>query len=380
MRSRLLSRAVVVALLVEFVDELVDGTRNASLPLIRRGLALSYPQVGLLLSLPIVLGSLMELPLGVLAGYGARRHRTIRAGGALFVVALALVAGAPSFVPLLVAMVVFFPASGAFVGLTQAELIDGAGGRHERLMAAWTVAGSVGALAGPALLVAVGGWRPAFAVTAVIAAGALVLTPRPPAGTRDDPAPRDGTGLGRALRDRHVLRRLAVLPIADLLLDVLTVFVALYVVDVVHAGVAMAALAVAVRTAAGLAGEVVLVPLVERVPGRRVVVAGLVLAAVAYPAFLLAPGLGPKLALLAVLSVATAPLYPVLQADLYRSLPDDSAVVVTLSSGAALAGGAGPLLLGVVAARAGLPAAMAMIAAVPVILLAVFATERQQPR
>jgi predicted MFS family arabinose efflux permease len=142
----------------------------------------------------------------------------------------------------------------------------------------------------------------------------------------------------------------------------------------------MAALAVAVRTAAGLAGEVVLVPLVERVPGRRVVVAGLVLAAVAYPAFLLAPGLGPKLALLAVLSVATAPLYPVLQADLYRSLPDDSAVVVTLSSGAALAGGAGPLLLGVVAARAGLPAAMAMIAAVPVILLAVFATERQQPR
>ena len=58
----------------------------------------------------------------------------------------------------------------------------------------------------------------------------------------------------------------------------------------------------------------------------------------------------PKLVILAVLSAATAPWYPLLQARLYGSLPGRSSVAVTLSSAAGLAGGLGPLAVGLIAA------------------------------
>jgi len=50
------------------VDEFVDGAKGAALPLIRHDLGLSYDQVGLLASVPLLVGGFLELPLGVLAG------------------------------------------------------------------------------------------------------------------------------------------------------------------------------------------------------------------------------------------------------------------------------------------------------------------------
>jgi FSR family fosmidomycin resistance protein-like MFS transporter len=50
---------------------------------------------------------------------------------------------------------------------------------------------------------------------------------------------------------------------------------------------------------------------------------------VAYPGFLLVPGLAPKLLLLGCVSIVTAPWYPVLQAQLYGSLPGRSGIVVS---------------------------------------------------
>jgi len=70
---------LAAALAVELVDELVDGTKSAALPLIRQSLDLSYGQIGLLASVPLLLGGLLELPLGVLAGHGRRRRRAVRA-------------------------------------------------------------------------------------------------------------------------------------------------------------------------------------------------------------------------------------------------------------------------------------------------------------
>ena len=64
-----------VALSVEFADELADGTKGAALPLIRGDLWLSYAQIGLLIGLPLLWGSLLELPLGLVAGQ-SRRHRS----------------------------------------------------------------------------------------------------------------------------------------------------------------------------------------------------------------------------------------------------------------------------------------------------------------
>ena len=111
---------MLAALGAEFADELVDGTKSAALPLIRDSLHLSYGQVGLLAAVPLIAGSLIELPVGVLAGAGRRRRRVVLAGGLVFIAALLAAAAASTFAALLAAFVLFFPASGAFVGLTEA--------------------------------------------------------------------------------------------------------------------------------------------------------------------------------------------------------------------------------------------------------------------
>lgn len=46
----------------------------------------------------------------------------------------------------------FYPASGAFVNLSQAILMDIEPGRHAQNMACWTFAGLVGIVLGPLLM------------------------------------------------------------------------------------------------------------------------------------------------------------------------------------------------------------------------------------
>ena len=142
--------------------------------------------------------------------------------------------------------------------------------------------------------------------------------------------------MGRALRQPGVARWLVLLQVSDLLLDILTGFLALYLVDVVRTTPEQAALAVAIRLGAGLAGDVVLIRVLDRVSGLSLLRASAAAAALLYPGFLLVPGFGPKLVVLAVLTMVTAPWYPVLQAQLYRSLPGESGVVVSLSSASTL--------------------------------------------
>jgi MFS transporter, FSR family, fosmidomycin resistance protein len=409
-RPALLSMSgLLVALSVEFVDELVDGTKGAALPLIRTGLGLSYGQIGLLAALPLVAGGLLELPFGLLAGDGSRRWRVVLGGGAVFTGSLVAAAAARSFIPLLFAFVIFFPASGAFVSLTQSALMDADPGRRAQHMARWTLAGSAGSVAGPLLLAAVaaagGGWRTAYLLLAGAAAaacagvarcGPLAARPPGPAQEMQGPAKRDQPvspaaeaesvtkikdaplrQAVSALRRGDVRRWLLLLEVADLLLDVLSGFLALYLVAAAHATPAQAALGVAIRLAAGLAGDVLVIRLLERFGSHSLLRAGAAAAAVLYPAFLVVPGLGPKLALLAALSMATAPWYPVIQAELYRSLPGRSGIAVSLTSAAGLAGGLGPLAVGFLAQRFGLAWAVTSLAIAPaVVLIAMPRTDR----
>jgi FSR family fosmidomycin resistance protein-like MFS transporter len=86
----------------------------------------------------------------------------------------------------------------------------------------------------------------------------------------------------------------------------------------------------------------------------------------------------PKLIVLAALSAVTAPWYPLLQARLYGSLPERSSVAVTLSSAAGLAGGLGPLAVGLVAQGFGLSWALTGLVVVPVAVLLVPAGARSR--
>jgi FSR family fosmidomycin resistance protein-like MFS transporter len=348
---------------------------------------------------PLLLGGFLELPLGVLAGDGRRRRLAILGGGILFVLSLFGVASARSFAVLLAAFIAFYPASGAFVSLTQAEIMDAWPDRQARLMARWDLAGSAGALAGPLLLTVVlaagGGWRAGFLALAAISGltwlGAYLRrapVPTAAAGAEADEAAgaeADEAAEARAwaqlswkeraretiaaLRTWRTLRWVLLTEVANLLVDVLTGFLALYLVDVAHLPPAVAALAIAIRLGAALAGDAALLVILERVGDLTVLRVSAAAAALLYPGFLLVPGLVPKLAVLAVLSAATAMWYPILQARLYGSLPGRSSVAVTLSSAAGLAGGLGPLAVGLAAQGLGLSWALTGLVFVPVAVL-----------
>jgi MFS transporter, FSR family, fosmidomycin resistance protein len=359
--------------------------------------------VGLLIALPLLLGSLLELPLGLVAGSGRRRQWLVLAGGALVAGSLAAVSAASSLALLLVALVAFFPASGAFVSLTQAALMDAAPERRQQRMAAWNLAGSAGAVGGPLLLAGVlaagGNWRSAYLLLAAAAGaalcGAALAGPARPAPAPDDNDPvmagpeqgddlhpgaagHDEGGTARpslrqaltAVRDHDVARWLALLQIGDLLLDVLTGYVGLYLVDVAHATPAQAAIGVAIRLGGGMAGDALFVVLASRVSGQVAVRASATAAVLLYPAFLLVPSLPAKLAILAVLSATTSCWYPAMQAGLYSSLPGRSGIALFWSSAAGFAGALGPLAVGLIAQQAGLPWALAGLGAAPVAVLA----------
>jgi FSR family fosmidomycin resistance protein-like MFS transporter len=204
-----------------------------------------------------------------------------------------------------------------------------------------------------------------------VAAAAVVLAVR----AAPVPAPERGSlatalgGLGRALRSKEVLRWLAALEAADLLLDVFHGFLALYFVDVAGTSPATAAAAVAVWTGAGLAGDAALLPVLRRVDGVRFLRASAVLTAAAYPAFLLCPGTGAKLGLVALLGLLNAGWYAIPKARLYDALPGSSGTAVAVGGLGGLAGSVIPVGLGAAAASFGLHATLWALLVAPAALL-----------
>jgi len=362
---------VLVLLAIELLDELVGGSRAAAWPLIRHDLHLSYAEIGLVLALPGLFGSALDPLIGV-AGDTGRRGLLMAAGGLVFALSAVLSAAAVGFWTLLVALLIGNPATGAFVSLAQATLMDREPARRERNMARWTAAGSVGYVAGPALIaggVALGlGWRGVLAglgLAAVPLALAVRSVPGLPSGGRASL----GGFLG-ALRDREVLRWLAVLEATDLLGDVFHGFLALYFVDVAGTGPVEAALAISVWTGAAFAGDLVLLPLLRRVSGRRYLRASAFAVLAVYPAFLLVPSTPAKLALLVPLGLLNAGWYAIPKAGLYSALPGRSGTAVAVAGVGGLAGALIPAALGFLAAGVGLAPTMWLLLLAPVALLA----------
>jgi FSR family fosmidomycin resistance protein-like MFS transporter len=385
--ARAVRRAAFTFLAIEFLDELVDGSRQAAWPLIRLDLGLSYTEIGLLLAVPNLVGNLVEPPLGLL---GDTRHRRaiILSGGAGFVLSLALVALSYNFAFLLLAFALFNPSSGAFVSLSQAALMDSAPARREQNMARWAFAGSLGIVAGSlavnATIAAGASWRVWFGVLAVVsvllvltvrrfifdapdatAAAAVVMAPRP------EPVSIKQGALDalRALRRGEVRRWLALLEFSDLMLDGFHGFLALYFVDVVGTTEARAGMAIAVWTGVGLGGDLLLIPLLERVRGLSYLrwSAGVMLCL--FPAFLLAPNLPGKLVLLGLIGITNAGWYSILKAQLYASMPERSGAVLALNNLAGLVGVFVPFALGLFAEHFGLGRMMWLLLAAPLALL-----------
>jgi FSR family fosmidomycin resistance protein-like MFS transporter len=359
----------------------VFGAREAAWPLLRDDLSLSYAQIGVLLAVPGVVSVFVEPVLFVL-GDVWRRRALVLGGGVAFAGALVLAGVSTTFVLLLAAFTLLYPASGAFVSLSQATLMDAEPERREENMTRWTIAGAAGAVAGPgalALAVFLGlGWRGLFVAFAALALVLVVLAARVELDHRPDGAERPHVlDALRALRRRDVVRWLVLLELSDLLLDVLLGYLALYFVDEVGAGEGAAGAAVATFTAAGLVGSVLVLRLLRRVDGLRYLRASAWAALALFVVFLVVDGAAPKVALLALLGLVNAGWYPVLQARLYDALPDRSGTALAVGSLVDLPASLLPLALGLVAERWGLEAALWLLAAAPLSLLALVPRRRR---
>jgi FSR family fosmidomycin resistance protein-like MFS transporter len=384
---------VLVLLAIEFLDEFVFGAREAAWPLIRTDLGLSYVQIGLLLGVPSLASSVIEPGLGIL-GDVWRRRVLILGGGVLFGVALLLTALSQGFPMLMLSFVLLYPASGAFVSLSQATLMDLAPARRQHNMARWTLAGSLGLVAGPLVLgaaTALGlGWRGVFFGFAGLTLFVLAATWRLPRdGHQGSPQDRPALsganfragvlGALRALRRREVLRWLALLEFADLLMDVLLGFLALYFVDVVGTTETQAATAVAVWTGVGLLGDLLLIPLLERMRPLHYLRISAAVESLLFVALLGVPVVWAKFGLLALLGLLNAGWYSILQAELYAAMPGQSGTVITLTNVAGLVGGLMPLGLGLVAQQVNLQATMWLLLLGPVALLVGLPRPRRSP-
>lgn len=355
--------------------------RSAALPAMQHDLALSYVQIGLLLGVPVLASALVEPVLGV-AGDTGRRRALITGGGAAFAASMLVVAGAPAFWAALAGMAVNYPASGAFVGLSQAALMDLHPSNRAHNMSRWVLFGAVGAVAGP-LALAVSerlgwGWRPAFAGVGVAGAVLALCARRVPSPASAVPVLEGIREALRALRDRRVVRWLALLECADLLVDVMRGFLAVYLVAAAGASPAAAAGCLAVLGAVDVAAGGLLVRLIERVEPLRIVRAGAVAALVFYPAALLAPSLPARLACFGVVAAATTGWYPLLKAQLYDALPERSGSALALGSVSSTIAGLVPPLLGLLAARYGVGAAMWVLLSGPAVVLAGAKPGRQE--
>jgi FSR family fosmidomycin resistance protein-like MFS transporter len=383
----LLSSSYIAVLLgIEFLDEFVYGAGEAAWPLIRTDLGLEYVQIGILLSLPRIVGSLVEMPLFILGdiarpdGVGQRR-RIVLAGGIVFALSLLLTALSRSFLPLLASFILFYPASGAFVSLSQASLMDAEPDRREQNMARWTFAGSLGVVVGPLILggvAAIGmGWRSLYLGLACISLLILGLawrfrfSPVQEAGHQNGAPNGFWQGLKnglRALRRGEVLRWMVLLEFSDLMLDVLYGYLALYFVDVAGVTPAQASIGVAVWAGVGMLGDFLLIPLLERVPGLVYLRVSVVLEMILFPAFLLAPALPVKLILLGLLGLFNSGWYAILQAQLYGAMPGQSGTTIAVSNIAGIFGSLIPFALGWIAQRYNLQAAMWLLLLGPLAL------------
>jgi MFS transporter, FSR family, fosmidomycin resistance protein len=370
-----------IYLIIEFLDELVYGVSEAAWPFIRADLDLNYVQIGLALSLPGLLANFVEPILAILGDVWNRRL-LILVGGVFFMVSLVFTSISFSFIFLLASFILFNPASGAFVSLSQASLMDSDPSRRENNMARWTFAGSLGVVIGPLLLGGAAyigfGWRGVFASLAAFSAVILLVASRklPAPDRAHSPLPRWSdfqAGLHntlQALKSRTVLRYLILLEFSDLMLDVLYSFLALYFVDVGGLTPTQAVLAVAVWTIVGLLGDLLLIPLLEKVRGLDYLRVSVFLELILFPAFLLVPNILHKLILLAFLGLFNSGWYAILQARLYDSMPEGlSSTAIAVGNVTGFFGKLLPFGIGLAAQVYGLGAAMWLLFAGPFALL-----------
>jgi predicted MFS family arabinose efflux permease len=373
----------VVSLLVAgFVDETVAFLPFGALEPLRHDLGLSYTGAAALLALYPGIGVVGGV-FGVLADRYSRR--LIAAGGALgYAAGLFLFAAGTNVPTLVVAVTVMGFAGDAMIRATDVALVDVAGDRLELAVARATLLGSIGDLAGPALLalcLTTGlGWRAAFVVAGLgMAAYGLLLAsqplpaPAPPPDVIGDGDPPPRYEIGAVLRDRRVFRLGLLAALVDVFDEPFLAFAIAYLVTTRGQPAGVAALTAGV----GLAGGVVAAAWASRVERAEITpsaVAALLVGGVA--AILLAPHPGVAALGAAGVGAAVNLAWISLEPRVLTLRPGQAGTTSAVVSAVAQLAVPVPLVAGVLADAAGVSTALLLYLA----LALVFATLNRRDR
>jgi predicted MFS family arabinose efflux permease len=353
--------------LLPFLDELETGVVPLAAPDVATDFALSAgATAGLALLAMQLLAAFVEPPLFVLAErFG--RHHFIR--GSLLVLGASCLLGAwaPRWWVLLVALALTGPAVGVAGGLGQATLVDARPNEAERVLARWTLFATLGDLATP-LLLAFLSWRATYLGAGLLTVLFALLVRRVPTAKLEDEEEVERVTLRQALRQPRVLAWGVGVALCVLLDEPLVAFGAIHL----HQRFALEAqwrnIVLAAWMVGGLVGVAWVEVLLKRIAPLRLLTGFALVAVGAAVAFAFAPNVGVAAVALAVLGVVDAPLYPLAKAQAYRALPGQSGTVAAVTAALSPLEMGLPLLVGLVADRAGTGVALALLAVQPAYL------------
>jgi MFS family permease len=333
-------RAAVLTLVARFVDEVCSGLLLVLMPTLAGRLGLSVQQVGWCFQALSSVGAVTD-PLAGLAIDHLRRRPLLVWGAAGWAAALLLAAGAGGFGWLLAGFALAGAASGPLAHTADVVVLEAHPDTVDRVSSRSTWLDTLGALAAPSA-VAIASWlgvdgRILLAGTALGVAGYAVLL----AGTIVPPPVRalDGSravlqvveGARDLLHDRHARRWVGALVLFELL-EPVDAFEPVWLASEVGASQGLVAVHVAVGFLATLIATVLLDRWLARHDARPVLVGAGVASLLLYPAWLLIPGIGAKLALVVPRNAALAPLWPILRSRALTTLPGRGGTVTAVVS------------------------------------------------
>ncbi len=362
---------------VEFLNEWFSNLLAAVLPAVKSALGLNYIQVSLLFTILEGTDVLSDGIFGVLGDLWSRRV-LITAGTIVAGLGLVCMGIAPGYVVLLLGVTLHGLAGGPFVGLSQASLMDASPGKHDSMMAWWTIIGDIGFLVTP-LMVTIAytlgiNWRPLF----LVGGGLFFIYALFLAGMR---FPRPGTSSeGEEEVETTFSSRLAAIKAAALNLDLLrwalilpllempvNAFVVLYFHDVVGLSAVLANTTLFIVIISGLVGRAILPWALRYVSGVCLLRWSVWLGIVSFALFLVVPGVGVKFATLALFSLAESNWYPLAKGQAYAIHPGQSGVVLSVTSLLSPVTSFLPLLVGAIASQAGLAWGLSVLLVGPVV-------------
>lgn len=363
---------------VEFINEWFSNLLAAVLPAVKTALGLNYVQVSLLFTLLEGTDVISDAIFGVLGDIWSRRV-LITSGTVAAGLGLLLMGTAPSYLLLLSGVVLYGLAGGPFVGLSQASLVDAYPGRHEHMMAWWTIIGDIGFLVTPLMVAAAYAfgidWRPLFLVGgslfivyAFFLAGLRFPHLTTPAGEKESEGEgsiaTSWTALKTAALDPALLRWAFILPLLEVPLNG---FVVLYFHDVAGLSNVAASSTLLIVIISALVGRAILPWLLRYMAGIHLLKLSIWIGVMSFGAFLLVPALLGKFPTLALFSFVNASWYPLAQAQAYATQPGKSGVVLSVTSLISPITSFLPLLVGVVAMWTGLGWGLAVLLVGPVV-------------